>query len=329
MPQDNLKVGHRTKIRPTRMLGVLLLVLAPVLAWADTPESAKLGVFVSILPQTYLAARVGGELVDVDALVGPGASPEVYEPTPKQLARLAEARILFRVGMPFERMLIEKIAALNPQLRIVDCREGIRLRYLTESEVPEAGENDGHVHPPGTPDPHFWLSLKNGKIMAETMCRVLSEVDPTHAEPFADNLARLEQDLDQADARIARWLAPIRGAEFYVYHPAFGYFADAYGLRQVAVETGGKEPSARQLADLIERAKRANARVIFVQRQFPVKSAQAVADAIGSSVVVLDPLSPDYIANLEAIARAILRSYGREPETQRVTPPSTAEAPAR
>lgn len=164
--------------------------------------------------------------------------------------------------------------------------------------------------------------------MAETMCRVLSEVDPAHAKTYADNLARLQEDLDRADARIAQWLAPIRGAEFYVYHPAFGYFADAYGLRQVAVETGGKEPSARQLADLIERAKRANVRVIFVQRQFPVKSAQAVADAIGSSVVVLDPLSPDYIANLEAIARAILRSYGREPETQRVTPPSTAEAPA-
>jgi zinc transport system substrate-binding protein len=97
-----------------------------------------------------------------------------------------------------------------------------------------------------------------------------------------------------------------------VYHPAFGYFADAYGLKQVPVEVEGKEPSARQLAAFIERAKAAGAKVIFVQPQFSTKSAEAVARSIGGAVVPMDPLATDYLANLERTAEKTAEALGHK-----------------
>ena len=97
----------------------------------------------------------------------------------------------------------------------------------------------------------------------------------------------------------------MEGRSFFVFHPSFGYFADDYGLEQVAVETGGSEPSARQLARLIREARDAEVRVIFVQPQFSRKSAETIASEIGGAVVPIDPLARDYIENLERMARAV------------------------
>jgi zinc transport system substrate-binding protein len=169
-------------------------------------------------------------------------------------------------------------------------------------------EADGHgeaEHDRGPVDPHVWLSPLNAKVIAANICKGLQDADPAHARDYDRNLATLQTDLDAVHARIARTLAPLKGRAFYVYHPAFGYFADVYGLKQVAVEIDGKEPTARQLADLIARAKADGVRVIFVQQQFPSKSAEAVAQEIGGAVIPIDPLSKDYPAVLEDMAAKI------------------------
>ena len=107
------------------------------------------------------------------------------------------------------------------------------------------------------------------------------------------------------DRRIAEILAPVKGKPFFVFHPAFGYFADDYGLKQTAVETGGSEPSARQLAHMIDVAKQKDIRVIFVQPQFSPKSAETIASEISGAVVPIDPLARDYVGNLERMARMV------------------------
>jgi len=138
--------------------------------------------------------------------------------------------------------------------------------------------------------------------MAATIARALQAADPTHAADYQANLRALQDDLAALDAKLAQALAPLKGRQLFVYHPAFGYFADAYGLKQVPVEVEGKEPTARQLAGLVDRARAAGARVIFVQPQFAPKSAEAVAKAIGGAVVPLDDLAKNYIANLSDMA---------------------------
>ncbi|MBN2583698.1 MAG: zinc ABC transporter substrate-binding protein [Planctomycetes bacterium] len=286
---------------------------------SPSPEQ-KVHVFVSILPQACFVERVGGERVQVDVMVGPGQSPETYELMPKQMVRLAAARAFFRIGVPFEESLLKKIAATMPNLHIVDTRKGITLRVMEHShhhhaEHGEDAEDDHDTHgnagesekpeeQKGT-DPHIWLSPRLVKIQARTICDELVRLDPAHESEYRDNLKRFESDLDDVDRKVAEALSPLKGSEFFVFHPAYGYFGDAYGLRQVPVEVEGKEPSARQLVELIEKARKAGVKVIFVQPQFSTTAAETVARSIGGAVVPLDPLARDYLANLTVMAEKI------------------------
>ena len=265
-------------------------------------EAPKIRAFVSILPQSYFVQRVGGEHVQVSVMVGPGQEPHTFEVTPRQMADLSDAQVYFTIGMPFETVLVKKIKGSIPNLKVVDTRQGVKMRLITKDEGsggPEPGEAAGE------PDPHIWLDPKLVKVQARTICDALASADPAHTKEFEANLASFDADLDAVDKRIAAALAPMKGREFFVYHPAFGYFADAYGLKQVPVELGGREPSARELAGLIDRARAERVRVIFVEPQFSTKGARSVAEAIGGVVIAMDDLSADYLKNLENMAAKV------------------------
>jgi zinc transport system substrate-binding protein len=149
------------------------------------------------------------------------------------------------------------------------------------------------------------------RIVARHIRDGLALADPAGRAAYEANCAAFVGELEDLHRRMEAILAPVRGRTFLVFHPAFGYLADAYGLAQVAVEAEGKEPSARQLARLIERAREERVRAIFLQPQFSPKSAEKVAEAVGASVVVLDDLARDYPANMERMARAIAEGLSR------------------
>lgn len=293
--------------------GTILLLIAVFVAVSWQPvwgqvETSRIAVFVSILPQSYFLERIGGDRVQVEVLVGEGQSPHTYEPTPKQMARLHKAKALFLIGVGFERGLMKKIGQTHRNLMIVETQKGVATRSLANHD--RGDDVHGHVRQRAgsaaeTPDPHIWMSPRLSKIVAQNIHDALCRMDPARKQQYAMNLKSFQDDLDRVDARIARSLAPLKGRKMYVFHPAFGYFADAYGLVQVPVEIEGKEPSARQLADLIDRARKDGARVIFVQPQFSSKSAAVVAKSIGGAVIPINPLSKEYLANLETIAAAV------------------------
>jgi len=289
-------------------VALAVLVVVFVSRRADENLPGRLRVVVSIPPQAYLVGRVGGEYVEVQVLVGPGQSPHTFEPTPRQAAGLARAHLYFTIGVPFEERLLEKITASGGGVRVVDTCKGVKLRSMSADELShEEGEDEGGA---GRLDPHTWLSPRLAKVQAANICEGLKAVDPRHAAAYERNLKALQADLDEVDARIAEALAPLKGRKFFVFHPAFGYFADAYGLKQVPVEIEGKSPGPRRLAALIEKARREGVKVIFVQPQFSPRGAQAVAEAIGGVVVPMDPLARDYLKNLEHIAQQIKRALG-------------------
>lgn len=314
---------------------LLAVALAAGAAAGRAVAAERLKVAVSILPQAYFVERVGGEHVEVLVLVGPGQSPHTYEPTARQMTDLADARVYFRTGVGFERGLLPRLERMFPDLRIVDLRAGVPLRDM----APGAACEDGHVHDghpgPGAGhepaqsgtgpaaraaagddlagrDPHIWLSPRLAKIQAGTICDTLAALDPERAAVYRQNLAALEAELERLREELAAVLAPLRGQDVFVFHPAFGYFLDEFGLRQVPVEIEGKEPTARQLVTLIEQARAAGVRVIFVQPQFARKSAAAVAEAIGGVVVPLDPLARDYVANLRDMAAKVRDGLRRQ-----------------
>ena len=278
---------------PLRLQCLPALVLACGLSAAARAE-APLRVAVSIPPQKWLVARVAGPAAQVSILVEPGRSPENFAPTPRQVADLQGADAYFSAGVAFELGLLPRLKAMPGNLRLAGRRP-----------VSERHGTDG-----GDEDPHAWLDPREAAAFADTVCRVLSELRPAEAAAFAGGRDALKAELAALDAELAAQLAGCRGREFYVFHPAYGHFAARYGLRQVAVEEHGHEPGARHLAETIERAKAAGARTILVQPQFPQRSADAVAKAIGGRVLVADPLEPDYPAGLRRLAGVLRQALG-------------------
>ncbi len=281
---------------------------APIFAMGT--REAKAGtplVVVSILPQAYFVERIAGDRVAVSVLVGPGQSPHAYEPTPRQMADLAAASMWLSVGVEFEKALKPKVASLYKGLPVVDTTTGIEYRMLEahdhEEEGPEHDEHD--EHDPSGLDAHVWLGRQAVKAMAASIRDALAKADPSGAAAYAANHDALVRDVDAAFDGIVARLEPLRGTTAFVFHPAFGYLLDELGIRQEAVETGGKEPTQKALAAMIAKAKEEGARVIFVQDQFPSSAARAVAGAIGGAVVPINPLARDWLDNLHRIAEAL------------------------
>jgi len=291
---------------------VLLCILAASLFGTDAAgdKGTPLQVAVSIPPQAEIVKRIGGDRVTVTVLLPAGQSPELYDPSPRLLATLSEAKVYFTIGFPFENNLVRRLSDGQSALKIVNVDANLPRRAM-QSHVHGAETDDTHDY--DRLDPHVWLDPIRVKTHAAVIGRTLCELDPDGCDEFSDNLGRVLYKLDSLDHALHAELDSLPDRRVYVFHPAFGYFTDRYGLRQVAVETEGKEPSARQLAELLDSTKNAGIKALFVQPQFSKKTAQTVADALGCRAVTLDPLAPDYFANLGEMARRIAETLDGTP----------------
>lgn len=314
-----------------------VLVAAGLLQAGPSPAAERIRVAVSILPHAEFVERLAGDRAEVEVMVGPGQSPHTYDPTSRQWARLSGTAVYFATGVEMENLLLPRIRRAFPDIRIVDTTEGLQFLTMGGEPVshlhervgdpaaggPAGGDGDphssGHVHvhgedcdhAPGSVDPHVWLSPRNAKIQAGLMAEALMQADPEHASAYAANLERFLEDLDAVDAELAETLAPMAGTSIFVFHPAFGYLASAYGMTQTAIERDGLDPGTRYLTEVIERGRRMGVAAIFVSPQFSAASARMVAREIGAEVVVIDPLARDYVDNLRSVARTIRESLHR------------------
>lgn len=257
-----------------------------------------INIFVSILPQKYLVERIGGNRVNVSVMVKPGLSPETYEPTPKQMAELHEARLYFRIAVPFESVWIKRIRDLNPQINIIECCGDLEL-------AGPAQQNHDRFSGRYAKDTHVWTSPKNAIVLAGIIKSALSGYDPGSSEYYSANHSVLVNDLDSLDAFIRKELANISNPYFIVSHPAWGHYAEAYGLEQISIERHGAEVRAKELSRLIEFARQQDIHTVFVQKQFNTASARTLAREINGKIVELDPLAEDYLNNLRYVTQAI------------------------
>jgi zinc transport system substrate-binding protein len=279
----------------------------------DSTHSSTLSVVVTTLPQTWLVRQIGDRAVAAQTLTRAGQSPELYQPTDAEIARVAEAAIFFRTGMPVENCRGVQTLFGRPSLHVVDLREGIALRDFEEhhghGEHEASGVAASAADPLAAKDPHIWLDPLLAKRQAQTIAAALSEAMPENKSLFQRNLASIENRLDEVDREIQAILKPHRGKAFFVFHPAWSYFSSRYGLREIAIETEGKEPSDSQLTELQKTARRENIRVVFVQPQFAGRSAEAVASAIGGRVEVLDDLAAELDSGLVDMAKRLAASF--------------------
>ncbi len=331
-------------IKSVLMVGILTFGLT-----ASATAKSKVPVFVSILPQKYFVQQIGKDLVDIQVMVQPGASPATYEPKPRQMANLSKTKIYFAIGVPFEKAWLKKIAATNPGMQVVQTDQGIEKLEMVahhhhdeheghehhgegHHEHEEAGHHgeekhehehahekdhhgeehhhekgkhheDEHDHHEHTGlDPHIWLSPPLVKIQARTILTALQNADPQNRAVYEANYKTFTAQLERLDNDLKKVFTGKTGLDFMVFHPAWGYFAHAYGIKQVPIEIEGKDPKPAQLKELIKHAKEEGVKVVFVQPQFSTRSAKVVAREIGGQVVFADPLAEDWMTNLREVA---------------------------
>ncbi len=271
-------------------VGALLALLGPLGGRAE----GKPTVFVSIAPQQYFVGRIAGESVAVQVMVPPGSSPATYEPRPRQMAALARAKAYFALGVPFERTWLSRFVQVNRRMRLVHTDRDV-------AKVPIEG-HAGHA-PGGPPDPHIWLSPPLVMLQAREILQGLVSVDRGHRDVYETGYRRFITDLVGLDRSIMGLFGwDEERLPLMVMHPAWGYFARAYGLRQVAVEHHGKPPKPAQLKRLIETARQAGVKALFAAPQQAWKSARAIAEAMGVELLEADPLAPNWSENLRLVA---------------------------
>lgn len=282
-------------------------------------------VAAGIPPVADIVRRIGGDHVEVRSILPAQASPHSYSPTTKQLVWVESAHLAVLLETPFEQVLADKLGGAVESLHILRPAGGLPAGLAQADHDGHDGHDehddhdghdqqdhqghdhhDHHGHDHGDGDPHLWLSPRAMRdTIAPAIAAELSELAPEFADVFQANLKALQQQLTELDQRIAEQLASLTGRTFYTYHAAFGHFAQAYDLKQKAIEIGGRSPSQRRVNELIAQARADDVQVIFVQKQFSAPAATTIAQAIDGVVVELDPLSGDYIEMMTDLAKKL------------------------
>lgn len=259
----------------------------------DTSEKGeeKPIVAVTIVPEQTFVEAVCGDLVNVVTMVPPGSSPESYEPTPKEMEQFSNANLYFTIGVPSEESYILPKAKEIDNLKIVSLQDDVAKVYPDRELAPVER------------DPHIWLSPKRVIVMVETIAKEMGEMDPENKETYEENAQAYIKELNTLDGDIQNVLANVENKKFVVFHPAFGYLADDYGLEMYALEEEGKESTPQQMQKMIDLAKKDNIKVIFYQAEISSKQAEAFAEELGGKTVQLEPLAPNYTENLENMAK--------------------------
>lgn len=277
---------------------VAYLALALVLfgSWSGCTtkkeQSTKKTVAVSILPQKYFVDQIAGNHYHVLVMVPQGSSPETYEPTALQLTELSHAMVYFRLGnLDFENTMLRGITDNFPNLKVVDCSNGINLI--------RGDEFDDNRHQ-GV-DPHIWISPKTVKVIAQTMLKALMEADPAYADSLKAGYAKFASSIDSLDKMMTNAVMQHRIEAVMVFHPVLSYLARDYSFNQIAIESEGKEPSPKQMKSIIDIAKTNGIKTIFVQQEFDTERANMIAREVGASVVQLNPLGYRWDKNIRYI----------------------------
>ena len=271
----------------------------------------KISVCAGLSPIACIAGAVGGDLVTVTSMLPDGRSPHDYAPGPREIRKAMRAKLFLTTGMLYEQRIAK---AVKDRVKVVNVAEKIRRIPL------EAGKHDHHHcgldhHSCGgdadSGDPHVWLSPVNCAVIAAAIAADLGRIAPEHKAEFSRRAEMFAQKMRKLHESMLKKLATFKGRDFFVYHPAFGYFADLYHLHQHAIELGGREVTPARMAAIIKQAKKAGVRIIFVQKQFNPASARALAAAINGEVVELDPLAADVEKNFNILCDALVRAFGR------------------
>lgn len=279
----------------------LLLVIGNFGCQNKKSLTIKPSVSVSILPLKYIVDKLTDSTFDVNVMVPPGSSPEMYEPSPVQMKNITNSSVYFAVGpLEFENSILPKIKELNPTIRFVKLSDGINLlEGHKHHEI--MGEEEHQI----CYDPHIWTSTSEFKQMVANTYNILSEIYPDLKSQLNKNFIKLEDDIDSLDQNIKEVVSKAKTKNFIIYHPALTYLAKEYNLNQIAIEEDGKNPSAQKMTNLVKLSKSEGIKYIFIQSQFDSHNAEIVAGELDGQILTIDPLGYDWLKNMNDLCNKL------------------------
>ena len=273
-------------------------------ALPERAKDEKLKIAATVVPVKDLAKEIGGDKVEITLIVPEGQSPHTFEPTPDVVDRISEAKSVFAIGVIDGWMSPLTRALGKPEFNV---GAGIALKPFKETFT--VGQEEEPAGAEGEYDPHYWLSVANGKIIARNIAGELSRLDKGNAGYYAENLELFFGRADAADAKIRETLSGLENRKIITFHDAWGYFADDYGLEVAAIyqPSPGKDPSPQDVKSLIDKARDENINTFFSEIQTSSAPLKAIGESEGIKVVPLDPLGAKegYLENLVKNAEAI------------------------
>lgn len=282
-----------------RIAGFILLAL--VLACGRRNEQDSKIITVSIAPFKYFVEAIAGGNFTVNVMVPSGANPHIYEPFPEQLSNLRRSAAYISNGyLGFEITWLDRFYEMNRKMKKLNLGNSI------DPILAEHHDEDHHLE---IADPHYWVSPLCAMKMASSVRDLLIELDRDNMEFYDKNYNIFLDRILEVDS-MAKELSSSRGGKaFMIYHPNLAYLARDYGLEEISVENEGKEPDPARLMGLIDRARNDSLMVILVQREYDTKNARVVADEVGASVIVIDPLSEDWYSSTTEIIKILEDSF--------------------
>lgn len=282
------------------LLIIVLLASCNMGKSGKSQDNEKPVIVVTIEPQRYFTEAIAGDKFDVISIVPKGSSPETYDPTPQQLVSLGDSKAYLRIGyIGFEQVWMDRLIDNTPHIQIFDTSKDIDLIL---GEVHNHGD---HQHAGGV-EPHIWNSTNNALIIARNTYKALCQLDKENEAYYLNRYDSLCQRIMHTDSIIRKTLQqPGTAQSFMIYHPALSYFARDYGLQQISIEEGGKEPSPAHLKDLVDLCRQEDVRIIFIQPEFDRRNAEIIARETGTDIVPINPLSYDWEAEMLAVAQTL------------------------
>ena len=285
-------------------------------------------VVTTILPTKYFVDKITNGEISATAMVNSSSNPHTYEPKPKQMKDLEEAKIYFGVDIEFDDKWGEKFTKQYPNLLFVDTaaniekiamqahshgdeeeREHEHADHDHEHEAHEHEHEHEHDHNHAHAiDPHIWLDPVLAKAQSKNILDALCKVYSDKCDKFSENFAKFSKEVDEMDTYAKDKFKDIKNNKFVIYHPALGYFAKRYGLEQLSVEIDGKEPKPAQLAKLTKTIKDENIKVVFVAKNFPLNSAEVLAKSTGANIVMVNFLDENWQEQVQKIIDEIAKS---------------------
>lgn len=302
------EAGGRLRHLLPGMSGVWALALcAGIMGSCARPAAERDVLAVSIPAQKWLLDSIVGDRFEVISMLDAGSNPETFEPTMRQLSELEGSKVYFTVGaLDFELASMQRIHENFPGLEIVESSHGIEPAESTHTHAHSERDHDHDHEELG--DPHVWTSLPNARVMARNMYEKVVSLDPAGRDYYKARWQDLDANLAALHDSVSRELAPLKGEAFMVWHPSLSYFARDYGLRQIGIETAGKESSPAQYRRQLDKAREARPLIFFTQAEFDPRQARSMAAELAVKTAPVSLMQGDIPAQIRTLTHELTQA---------------------